>query len=221
MKRCLVFLLILFICIISFTMGCTNIDNQEQEQQGEEQQGEEQQGEEQQSTDAPNLSDYFPLTQGSTWKYMGEGSEYASFTREVLYVEENLAQIKEDNGGTVSASVFKISENEITRIFFEGEEYEETNFLDEESDDNTIILKTPIETGTTWEGPIDIREIVGTDATIDTPAGQFQSCIKVEIKGQNSTIFEYFKDGIGLVKREFISGDYKVISSLETYNINP
>lgn len=27
--------------------------------------------------------DYFPLTQGSTWRYLGEGNEYATFTREV------------------------------------------------------------------------------------------------------------------------------------------
>ncbi len=215
MKRYSVFFLILLVFIVSFTAGCTNDDNPKQEPEGEKPQ------EEEQPSGSQNLSDYFPLSKGSTWAYKGEGNEYASFTREVLYVEENLAQVKENNGGTISASVFATTENAITRIFFEGEEYEEVNYLNEESDDSTIILKAPLEKGTKWEGPIDVREIVETDATVETSAGQFQNCIKVEIDGQNSTMFEYFKDGIGLVKREFVSGDNKVISSLESYHINP
>ena len=36
--------------------------------------------------------DYFPLLQGSTWKYRGEGNEYASFTTKVLYTKGNRAQ---------------------------------------------------------------------------------------------------------------------------------
>jgi hypothetical protein len=35
------------------------------------------------------LSDYFPLTTNSIWEYQGEGNEYASFTREVLYTKKN------------------------------------------------------------------------------------------------------------------------------------
>lgn len=214
MRRFIVFLFIFFMCIIICTTGCTNTDNPTQEPQEEEPQ-------EEPSTGSQNLRDYFPLTQGSTWQYKGEGNEYASFTREVLYVEDDAAQIKEDNGGTVSASVFTTTDNEITRIFFQGEEYEETNFLNEEPDDNSVILKSPLEVGTQWEGPIDAREIVEIDATVDTHVGQFENCIKVKIAGQNSTTFEYFKAGIGLVKREFISGDNQVTSSLEKYNINP
>ena len=67
------------------------------------------------------MREYFPLTEGSTWQYLGEGNEFASFTREVLFAREDQAQIIENNGGTISASVFKTTDEEITRVFFQGE----------------------------------------------------------------------------------------------------
>lgn len=164
--------------------------------------------------------DFFPLTKGSTWQYQGEGNEYASFSREVLFTLDNRAQIKEDNGGTVSASVFESTDNEIIITFFQGESYDETNFLEQEPNENLIILKSPLEVGTKWENRTGTREIVDVNTTVDTPAGKFENCIVVEISSQNSTLFEYFKDGVGMVKREFVSGDSRVTSILEKVNIN-
>lgn len=72
-------------------------------------------------TVSPLPSDYFPLTAGMSWEYQGEGNEYASFKRKVLFVKGNLAQIQEDNGGTVSASVFKTTNDSVNRVFFTSE----------------------------------------------------------------------------------------------------
>lgn len=166
-----------------------------------------------------NLKDFFPLTKGSTWQYLGEGNEYASFNRKVLFLEGDRAQSVESNGGTVSASVFKVTEKEIIRIFFQGEEYDEENFLNQQSNDNLVVLKTPLSVGTKWETSRDIREIEEINSAVDTPAGKFEGCIKVSIKSENSTMYEYFKAGIGMVKREFISEGMKVTSTLEKYEI--
>ncbi len=168
-----------------------------------------------------NLSEYFPLTKGSTWKYQGEGNEYASFDREVLFIQENKGQIRENNGGTVSAAVFQVTDNKITRIFFQGEAYGETNFLDEESNENVVVLQKPLEVGTSWEESNGTREIVSIDATVDTPAGEFNNCIKIQISAKDSTLFEYYKNGVGMVKREFISGETRVTSALEEFEIKP
>jgi hypothetical protein len=162
---------------------------------------------------------YFPLTKGSTWKYQGEGNEYAAFNREVLFIKENLAQLKEDNGGTVSASIFKVTDNEIIRIYFQGEVYEAINLLDRQSNDDTIILKAPLETGTKWNNRDHGREIVDINATITTPAGKFENCIKVKITNPYSTLYEYYKEEVGLVKREFHSEQTLVTSSLEQYSV--
>ncbi|MEL7568091.1 MAG: hypothetical protein AAGU27_24890 [Dehalobacterium sp.] len=167
----------------------------------------------------PDLSDYFPLSQGSTWQYLGEGNEYASFKREVIFAEGNRGQIKEDNGGTVSAVVFDVTDEAITRVFFQGESYENDNFLNAEPNDNLVILKAPLQVGTKWETDDSSREIVDLNASLDTPAGNFEKVLKMKITFPDSTMFEYYKDGVGMIKREYISGDFKVTSTLEKYEI--
>ena len=174
---------------------------------------------ENQENPALKLNVYFPLTKGSTWQYEGEGNEYATFNREVLFTKDTLAQVKEDNGGTVSASIFKVTDNTITRIFFKGEVYEAINLLESKPNDNTIILKTPLVVGTKWGNNNEVREIVNLNETTTTPAGKFEKCVKVKITSQNSTSYEYFKDGVGMVKREFTSEGSQISSSLKTYNI--
>jgi len=166
---------------------------------------------------AVKLGDFFPVVAGSTWEYQGAGNEYASFSRKILFASGNLAQIREDNGGTVSASVFKISSEAVTRIFFLGEAYGQTNYLKSPSNENIVILKTPLQVGTKWTEPNGTREIVDLKATVMTPAGSFTQCLKVKISNENSTVYEYFKNGVGMVKREFISGDTKVSSSLKKH----
>jgi hypothetical protein len=151
--------------------------------------------------------DFFPLISGSTWDYEGEGNEYASFTREVLFTSGDRAQIRENNGGTSSAAVFKTSPDAVTRIFFMGEAYGEDNFINTEPKENIIILKAPLQVGTKWEEPNGTREIVDINAKVDTPAGTFEECIKVKITSEDSTLYEFYKKDIGMVKREFRSGE--------------
>jgi hypothetical protein len=226
MKRLHVTLVAIMLILTLFLMtGCLNRNKEtptprqeDQQENQQEPQKEEELREEQQPEDI-SLKEFFPMTEGTKWQYLGEGNEFASFTSEVLFVKEDRAQVMENNGGTVSASVFKVSDEEIVRIFFKGEEYNETNFLEEEPNDNLVILKKPLKVGTKWETTHGTREIVETDAIVDTPAGKFEDCIKVRISLDTSTSFEYFKQGIGMVKREFIHEDTIVTSTLEKYEI--
>ncbi len=178
-------------------------------------------GGEQVSPSREKVGGFFPLKAGNLWQYLGEGNEYATFKREVLYAKGDRAQIKEDNGGTVSTAVFRTTDSELTRIFFRGEAYEETNYLEHEPEENVVILKAPIAVGTRWDTPNGTREIVDVNATVDAPAGKFANCLKVKVTGSNFTIFEYFKEEVGMVKREFISGDTRVTSTLESFKISP
>ena len=222
MKRLRVTLVaITLVLTLFFISGCflsRGTPTPPQEDQQEARNGEQKNPEEQQPEDI-SLKEFFPMSEGTKWQYLGEGNEFASFTSEVLFVKGDLAQIMENNGGTISASVFKVSDEEIVRIFFKGEEYDETNFLDEEPNDNLVILKRPLKVGTKWETTHGTREIVETDAIVDTPAGKFEDCIKVRISLDTSTSFEYFKHGVGMVKREFIYEDTIVTSTLEKYEI--
>lgn len=58
-----------------------------------------------------------------------------------------------------------------------------------------------------------------TNATIKTPAGTFTGCIAVKITNEFSTLHEYFKSGVGMVKREFSSEGAIVTSELAKYSI--
>jgi len=165
------------------------------------------------------LEDYFPLTEGSTWQYLGEGNEFASFSREVVFTQGNRGQIREGNGGAVGVAVFETRDDAITRTFFIGEAYDNENYLDQ-TNENIVILQTPLEVGNRWETANGDREIVDVNATVETPAGTFDNCIQVQVNFTDSTLFEFYKEGIGLVKREFRTGDdFLVTSSLESYEI--
>lgn len=171
------------------------------------------------SKPAKKPADYFPLTKGSSWEYEGAGNEFASFKREVIFTDQKRAQIRENNGGTVSTAIFETTGNAVSRIFFQAETYDKVNLLDRQPNDNTIILQAPLKEGNKWGESDRQREIVDTNAVVETPAGKFEKCIKVKISGKNSTVFEYFKEGIGMVKREFHSGNEQVISTLSKYTI--
>lgn len=162
--------------------------------------------------------DYFPLMKGASWEYQGEGNEYASFSRKVLFTKENLAQISEDNGGTVSTSIFQTTPQSVTRVFFAGETYSVQNYLDSPPNEANVLLQAPIKVGTKWQTSLGTREIVDLHARVDTPSGTFSDCLKIKIPAADSTTFEYYKRAVGLVKREFISGEAKVTSALKKFS---
>lgn len=167
----------------------------------------------------PKPADFFPMTKGSFWEYEGEGNEFASFTREVLFTDSGRAQLRENNGGTVTASVIEATETAVIRVFSRAEAYGEENYMEKQATENTVLLKAPVEVGTKWEVQDGIKEITDVNATVTTPAGKFEKCVAVTANYGESTIVEYYKAGIGLVKREFTSGDIKVTSSLKRYEI--
>ena len=172
---------------------------------------------------------FLPLSQGNYWYYQGRGMEYASFNRKVLYTKDNLAQLSEDNGGTVTTTIYETTPGALKRVYFEGESYNPPNMLEEgltpneeeglTPNENVIILKSPISVGTKWDNQDHSREIVDVNASVDTPAGTFKPCLKVKITSDNSTVYEYYKKGLGLVKREFIADETTITSSLEKYQV--
>ena len=168
------------------------------------------------------LKDYYPLTVGSYWEYEGTGNEYASFTRKVLFAKGNLAQTSEDNGGTVATRVIEMTDSYVKVVYMQGEDYEPKNLLETgyTANANDILLQAPVKVGTTWAGTNTNKQIIAVDAAVDTPAGKFENCVKVKLPGQNDTIYQYYKEGVGMVKQEFVTTDNEIITStLKKYEI--
>lgn len=166
--------------------------------------------------------DYYPVTVDSYWEYEGTGNEYASFTRKVLFAKGKLAQTSEDNGGTVATRVIEMTDSYVKVVYMQGEDYEPKNLLETgyTANANDILLQAPVKVGTTWAGTNTNKQIIAVDAAVDTPAGKFENCVKVKLPGQNDTIYQYYKEGVGMVKQEFVTTDNEIITStLKKYEI--
>lgn len=219
MKRLLTLFLIIITIFSLFAVGCTKTKNPAEPKKEVKNKTEQKERNRNKENKVIQVSELFPVNKGWSWDYKGEGNEYAAFTRKVVYTEGNRAQLQEDNGGTVTASVFQVTADSVTRIFFTGENYEEKNYLNTTPSENLVIIKGPVKVGTKWDSGAGVsREILDTKATVSTPAGKFSDCIKIKITEENSTSYEYYKSGTGLVLREFISGETKVLSSLSKLN---
>ncbi len=168
-----------------------------------------------------SLKDYFPLRKGSKWVYQGTGNEYASFTREVLFTEGNLAQTLEMNGGANVTRIVQVTGSTVTEIFKREEPADPVNLLHEESNEQRILLKSPLSIGTEWNDGNTQIEIADTSATVKTPAGTFKNCIRVKstFSGDSSIMYQYFAKGVGMVQQDFIFEGEKISSSLESYHL--
>ncbi len=215
MKRATMLLMLMVLIVGIFAVGCTKSPAPSPKSEQPKQSQKEGTQTKAPQVSAASLKDYFPLTQGKTWDYQGEGNEYAAFSRKVVYTKGELGQVREDNGGTVSAAVFKVADEVVTRVYFVGEAYDDKNYLDAKANDNMVIIKAPIQVGTKWTEANGTREIVEVHAKVDTPYGSFNDCILVKASDKESTTYEYYQKGVGLVKREFVSGETKVTSSLK------
>ncbi|HZK72225.1 MAG TPA: hypothetical protein VFD03_12035 [Clostridia bacterium] len=170
-----------------------------------------------------NVTDYAPLTKGSYWEYEGNGNEYASFNRRVLFTQGNLAQISEDNGGTVISKIIEGTNEVVKLVYFEAESYQPSNMLETGfvANSEAIIIKSPLQVGTNWTDKDGKKEIVALDSIVDTPLGKIDNCLKLKITNPDDTIYQYYKKGIGLVKQEFISGDTIITSTIKKYQVEP
>jgi hypothetical protein len=168
------------------------------------------------------VGSYLPLQVGNRWEYAGSGNEYASYKQYVTFQKGNSYQVMVDNGGTIAASRIEVDADRIVRTYREGEVYDNRNILDQPANDNTLLLKMPVKAGTTWTSGEAAYKIARTDARVEVPAGVFDNCVLVEATYQESKSqsLSYFKEGVGLVKTEFVTeGGDKITSDLEEYTV--
>lgn len=176
----------------------------------------------QKQEDKVNVETYYPLAVGNEWVYEGIGNEYAAYTQKVAYSKDNKYQVMIDNGGTVSANIYVLNEDSLVRTYSEAEVYDDKNILDEKENMEDIIIKAPIEVGTKWESQGNQCEITDIDAAVTVPAGTFDDCIVIKVTYKESGAFSniYYCKGVGLVKSEYIDGDFEVSSLLKSYKLS-
>jgi hypothetical protein len=167
------------------------------------------------------VSDFFPFSGNIYNKYMGTGNEYASYETYVDYVKGNIMQVREINPGTVMTFVYQIDGDVLKKVFLKEETYYRYNFTSS-SNENEIIIKSPIKEGTSWTlGNGLTRSITAVDTKIETPSGKY-TALEVTTDSPQSTIKRYYARNIGLVKTEFTSKETSstVTSELEKTELN-
>lgn len=167
------------------------------------------------------LSLYLPLQVGNSWTYEGIGNEFASYSQKVTHQIDNKAQVILSSG-TVTANRYEFTEDSILHTFQEHEFYEDKSILDRPANLNAVLLKLPLEVGTSWTSESNSYKIIETNGTVETPAGIFKNCLAVKTvyKDSGNHSINYYAKGIGMVKSEYIMPeDQKVISQLSSYSI--
>jgi len=153
--------------------------------------------------EAVNLAQFF-LPDQSTAQFKGEGNEYASYSLNTQYINDNYVATYEDNGGTVVQRVYKITDDNISLLAENGEAYEAEIPSIEELESMPVIdiyLATPLEVGTEFNG----WEITSTTDTLQTDLQTFENVIVIEkTEEQGNVTRKYFAKDFGEIKREFI-----------------
>ena len=162
-----------------------------------------------------SLSNLFPISVNVYKKYQGIGNEYAEYETTSEFATKDKIQIKSVNAGTSIVNVYKVTKNYVKKVYTEGEVYDIADFTKKVNNDE-IILKTPIEVGTTWN--IDdkaIRTITAVDKSIETPYSPFKA-VEVKTEYENSIVYDYYVANIGHVMTIFEDKETKeqIISEL-------
>ncbi len=167
-----------------------------------------------------SVKDYFPFEGDVEYIFEGMGNEYATFTRTVDYIDGDRIQIRDNNGGTEIVKVIEADDNEISIVFSRAETYFRESFLKKDSGKPEILLKAPIEKGTTWTLPDGrVSKITGVDVTVKVPFGEYKA-VEVTIDGTTGDTINYYAKGVGLVKTVYNPGTDEVSSSLKTVTKN-
>lgn len=170
--------------------------------------------------EAVSVKDYFLFEGDVEYIFEGMGNEYATFTRTVDYMDGDRIQIRDNNGGTEIVKVIEADDNEMSIVFSRAETYFRESFLKKDSGKPEILLKAPIEKGTTWTLPDGrVSTITGVDVSVKVPYGEYKA-VEVTIDGATGDTINYYAKGIGLVKTVYNPGTDEVSSSLKAVTKN-
>ncbi len=170
-----------------------------------------------------DLNDWMPRLNDVIYHYGGTESEFASFTWNPQFNEENIYQTATFNGGTKIVEIYDYREDEIVRVFTRPETYFRDNFMSIDSVESTTpeetILKTPIAVGTSWSGENSEYEITQVNVEMDI-LGETVEIIEVTQTFDDAVSKRYYAKDIGLVYKVDESDEFVVESILTSMEEN-
>ncbi|QQY80214.1 sporulation and spore germination protein [Keratinibaculum paraultunense] len=168
------------------------------------------------------IEDYFPFMENTKLEYEGIGNEFAEQTTFFEFIENNRAQLKIFNPGTVAVKILEYKDGELREVFTEGEFYHIENMLDIRGESQNVILKEPLKAGNSWNIPGGHkRTISGIDVSIETPYKTFKALEVTTEFGDGKVQLDYYAKGVGLVASIYKDGEFEVKTLLEDIEKEP
>lgn len=170
--------------------------------------------------DKYSIKDFLPNKLDVKYEYKGTGSEYADMTVFTDYIKGNKIQQRISNGGTVVARVIEVQKDSIVQIGTLEEAYYKQDLTSMKNTKPEIILKAPIEKGTSWTLPNGSKRYISNiNLDVSTPAGNFKA-IEVTTEEKDGKTINYYAPNVGLIKQTFKSNSLNVESVLQSVKEN-
>ncbi|NLW23253.1 MAG: GerMN domain-containing protein [Tissierellia bacterium] len=212
MKKRLIYISLLLVISLIFT-AC-KVTNDPRDEEGDTNKEE--------LTEEITLKSYYPFKENMKKRYEGVGNEFAEQTTFIEFVDGDRAQIKTFNPGTVIVEVIEYKDGVIKEIFREGEFYHIENMLDSNNESNNIILKEPLEVGTSWTTMNGFKKsITGIDVEVETPYKRFKALEVTTEFGEGRKQLDYYVKDIGHVASIYRDGEFEVKRLLRELEMEP
>lgn len=166
-----------------------------------------------------SIEDYFPIEENTKYSYEGEGNEFATYTVFIDYINNNRFQTRENNGGSEIIRVYEFQENQLVELYTRGETYFREDFTNREFQGGKVLLKDPLNEGSTWTSEGLSSKVTELSKQIVTPGGNV-TAIEVTTESDQGTTTNYYSIDVGLVKTINKGEGYEVSSTLSTIEQN-
>ena len=172
--------------------------------------------------DAITIRDYYPFKENTIMEYEGVGNEFAEQETFFEFIEDDRAQLKIFNPGTVVVKILEYKNGELREVFSEGEFYHIENMLGTNDENSNVLLKEPLKKGTSWSTSGGYkRSITGIDVDIETPYKKFKALEVTTELEEGRKQYDYYVKGIGNVATIYKDGDFEVKTLLEEIENKP
>lgn len=155
-----------------------------------------------------NLFDYYPLIPNRRTDLSGGDFGDSSLVLQYLFEEHDkiTAQIKQTSANGEQVNVIEVTPDKVSDLYYFVQIPYRANIMARTDYEERIILKAPLQAGTTWDSTGLKFEII----TVDQPRvikGQEMTVMDVEVsKGAEKVLFTYAV-GIGLVSNDLLHPD--------------
>ena len=164
------------------------------------------------STAVYGITDYFPFTENTLYKYTGIGSDFLTQDVFMLYTNDSGAQVFTSTEELGNTDVYRI-ENGKLKVVFSSYHYFYDNLLNTVDIKNMTVLQEPLELGNSWvydnEGAVSV--ITNLNANTVVPFGEFET-LEVTTEHYDVIRRDYYAPGVGLVQTTYDLGGGSVIS---------